>query len=370
LKLCFIEVSPFWRVNGGMPILAVIFVASGWCQSISIVPAPVVTLPSPTDSNSPGHWWQGKFALFNAMGEPYRSEGPDQFNLGDPELVTIISAEPKSMWIESTWTDEDGTLFGWYHHEPAGLCAENSLTAPKIGALVSYDNGITFQDLGFVLESGDPIDCTSRNGYFAGGNGDFTVVLDNDRKYFYFLYSNYGGDVTTQGVAVARMKFQDRFNPTGTVQKYFNEDFTEPGIGGRVSPIYPAKVGWVQADTDAFWGPSVHWNTALKKWVMLLNHSCCSPGWPQEGIYLSTNADISNAGGWSAPVRVLNAYGWYPQVIGEGPGETDKLVGAVSRLYVGGWSWAELIITNDTPPLDGDPEPVDSKAAVQTPRTY
>ncbi len=170
-------------------------------QSISILPAPVVTLPTPTDSNSPGHWWNGTFVLFNAMGEPYRSEGTDQFTLGSPARVTFNGGQPGSLWIEATWMDDDGTLFAWYHQEPGGVCPDSYLTAPKIGALVSYDNGASFQDLGIVLESGAPPDCTARNGFFAGGNGDFTVIADNDRNYFYFLYSNYAGDLSSQGVA-------------------------------------------------------------------------------------------------------------------------------------------------------------------------
>jgi hypothetical protein len=314
-------------------------------QSIAILPAPVVQLPSPTDCNSPGHWWNGNFVLFNSMGEPYRTLGADQFSLGSPARASFGAGQPEPLWIEATWMDADGTLFAWYHHEPGGVCADSYLTAPKIGAMVSHDNGLTFRDLGFVLESGDPVDCIARNGFFAGGNGDFTVVADAGRNYFYFLYSNYGGDVSTQGVAIARMGFQDRFNPRGAVWKYHDGAFSEPGIGGLVTPVFPARVSWVNVDADAFWGPSVHWNTALNSFVMLLNHSCCSAGWPQEGIYLSLNRDIGNPAGWTAPLKVLNAYGWYPQVIGEGPGETDKVASAVSRLYIDGYSWAEMVVT-------------------------
>jgi hypothetical protein len=346
-------------------LVTAVFSAPVSCQSISIIPAPTVILPSPTDSNSPAHWSNGKLVLFNAMGTPYRSEGSDQFNLGEPAFVNFTDSQPMPLWIESTWVDGDGTVFAWYHHEPGGVCPDSYLTAPKIGALVSYDNGQSFQDLGIVLASGAPVDCNASNGYFAGGNGDFTVILDQSRTYFYFLYSNYGGDLGSQGVAVARMAFNDRMNPAGAVWKYHDGAFNDPGIGGHVTPTFSATVSWMQPETDAFWGPSVHWNTALKKYVMLLNHSCCSPGWPQEGIYLSTNADISDPNGWSAPVRVLNAFGWYPQVIGEGPGETDKVAGAVSRLYVGGWSWAEMVIGDDATPT---PDPNASGDSNTTPQ--
>ena len=35
--------------------------------------------------------------------------------------------------------------------------------------------------------------------YFSGGHGDFSVVLDREQKFFYFLFTNYGGPVETQG---------------------------------------------------------------------------------------------------------------------------------------------------------------------------
>jgi hypothetical protein len=38
-------------------------------------------------------------------------------------------------------------------------------------------------------------------------------------------------------------------------------------------PIFPATEPWHDEDlnVDAFWGPSVHWNTHLQQYVMLLN---------------------------------------------------------------------------------------------------
>jgi hypothetical protein len=147
-------------------------------QTVEIRPAPELVFPSQTDSNSPAHWFDGNLFVFNAMGLPYRSQGADQFSLGYPSVVQFGRHMPSPLWMEATWLDDDGTLFGWYHHEPGGLCGGNGLTAPKIGAAVSYDNGRSFQDLGFILESGDPLDCGSQNGFFAGGHGDFSVVVD------------------------------------------------------------------------------------------------------------------------------------------------------------------------------------------------
>ena len=308
-------------------------------QTVQVKPAPELDLPGPTDSNSPALWMGKSLVLFNAMGTPYRSEGANRRSLGSQTLVQFGYGTLGPIWIESTWLDSDGTLFGWYHYEPPGLCGGNGLTAPKIGAAVSYDGGFSFTDLGIVLQSGDPLNCGAQNGFFAGGNGDFSVMVDASHTYIYFLFDNYGGDASHQGVAVARMDFNRRLTPVGAVWKYFNGDFTQPGLGGQLTPTFPVNVSWAAPNTDAFWGPSVHWNTQIKQYVMLLNHSCCETGWPQEGIYISFNPDISNALGWSSPVKILDGSpGWYPQVLGAPPAGTDKVAGATPRLYVYGVS--------------------------------
>ena len=104
-----------------------------------------------------------------------------------------------------------------------------------------------------------------------------------------------------QGVAMARMPFENRADPVGFVSKYYVGAWTEPGIGGLVTPIFPVAVSWERSDTNALWGPAIHWNTYLNCYVVVLNHACCKPEWPQEGIYLSITPDLSDPGLWSTP---------------------------------------------------------------------
>jgi len=170
-----------------------------------------------------------------------------------------------------------------------------------------------------------------------------------------FMAILYLGSVEVgQGVAIARMAFGERQNPVGAVSKYFQGDWTEPGLGGRLSPVFPAAVGWQQSNTDSFWGPSVHWNTYLESYVVLLNHACCAPNWPQEGIYIAYNPDLSDPAGWSAPYKILGKVtydaGYCPQVIGTNPGESDTVAGQVARLYVHGRSDWTIVFSKDGPP--------------------
>ena len=64
------------------------------------------------------------------------------------------------MGCGSSWCHQEanGWLLGWYHNEPAHYIPDEyqvgrqyPMTAPFIGAAISYDNGLSWDDLGLVL---------------------------------------------------------------------------------------------------------------------------------------------------------------------------------------------------------------------------
>jgi hypothetical protein len=303
-------------------------------------------MPHDVDCNSPVHWDTGTLHVFNSVGHPFRSTGSCLTNLGPSHRVEFNNEVNGGRWIECTWKADDGTLYGWYHNEPGGLCPGKGLTAPKIGALRSTDNGAHWQDLGIVLEApAGTLRCDTTNFYFAGGHGDFCIMLDARREWLYFFISTYVGQVSEQGIGLARMRWADRDAPVGRARKWFNGGWTEPGLGGRVTPIFAASRDWHRADADALWGPSVHWNTHLRCHVMLLNRAV-DKDWRQEGIYVSFSRDLADPNGWSQPARILGGLGkddWYPQVMGLEREGTDKIAGEIARLFVRGRSEWELI---------------------------
>lgn len=319
-------------------------------QSAWLKPVTPLWMPGAADSNSPAHWWRGALYLYNSDGQAVRSEGPDLFNLRHTRAVLFYSRENLNRWIESTWVDAAGDVWAWYHHEVFQDCGEGiALSSPVIGALVSHDGGWTYFDLGIVLAPGAPPNCAAQNGYFAGGHGDFTVIPDEAGDFLYFHFSNYSGDASQQGVAAARMRIADRADPVGKVWKYFEGEWDRPGLGGDVTPIFRATTDWGRPDTDAFWGPSVHFNTALGLYVMLLNRSCCAPGWPQEGIYVSYSPNPADPASWKPPTQLVSAGNWYPQIVGLGPLDTDKRAGRTSRFFAGGYSEFELVLEAPEP---------------------
>jgi hypothetical protein len=285
------------------------------------------------------HWnAKGNLVVFQSDGMPIRSEGPSLTEQRQVRAVRFYDYAHAPLWIEATWRAPDGTLYAWYHHEQFLNCEALPLSMPVIGALRSDDDGLTFHDLGLVLTPGGDVDCEAQNGYFGGGHGDFTVIADRRGEYLYFVFSNYSGDRASQGVALARMAVADRDNPVGAVYKYFSGAWESQGLGGEVSPIYAASVSWSAAETDALWGPSVHWNEYLEKFVLMMNHACCAPGWPQEGVYVAFAPDLAQPETWTQPVKLLDGVGWYPMVVGA----TDKLAGQTARLFTGSVSDWEI----------------------------
>lgn len=314
--------------------------------TVQLREASPLKFPGKADSNSPAHWDGKTFYLFNSVGAPVRSSGPDLFHLGQLSPATYNNQVNGGRWIECTWRADDGTLYGWYHNEPHGLCPGTTLTEPRIGAVRSTDNGATLQDLGVVLQARpNTLRCEAKNGYFAGGHGDFSIMLDSDKQFVYFFFGNYAGDVSEQGVCVARMRYADRDAPVGKVSKWHKGKWGEPGVGGRVTPIFPAAIDWTREDADAFWGPAIHWNTHLNLYVILLNRTKDKPGWPQEGIYVTFNDDLGNPTGWTPPKKIHDKGNWYPEVIGidAKKHETDKLAGRVGRFFMAGESRWEIV---------------------------
>ena len=91
------------------------------------VPVPERSLDHEADSNNPLHWDGDTLYLFNNESHPWRSSGPDIEHLGGRFSVDLGAQNNKlNIWIESTWKDDDGTLYGAYHYEPDTICFSNS----------------------------------------------------------------------------------------------------------------------------------------------------------------------------------------------------------------------------------------------------
>ena len=327
-----------------------------------LIPAPTLKLPGDVDSNSPALWTElfGRpvlHVLTSMAGAPSRSFGFTLETMCRPRETSIVPWPTGGNWLEAVVADADGTWYGYYHNErQSSFCGdEGQHLSPRIGAARSHDRGKTWEDLGIILESpADTDDCSSWNNYFVGGVGDFSVMLDQEEQHLYLFYSQYAGSVESQGVAVARLAWADRDEPVGKVNVFFEndwvpansvEEFSDPPSPAHWAypvgfPIFPAKDSWHDGDSkvDAFWGPSVHWNTSIEMYVMLLNRAK-DTHWSQEGIYVSYASRLDDPAAWSVPKRLLTGGNWYPQVLGLESGiGTDKIAGDSARFFMSGVS--------------------------------
>jgi hypothetical protein len=156
-----------------------------------LISAERLQLPGIVDSNSPAFWDGNALRLFNsAWEESYLSTGNAIDNLGDPERIELPQLErPGSVWLESVWHDPDTSLlYGWYHFEPDDLVCQ---TAPIIGAAISRPEAYLGRSR---HDYRHPIwrELRLRQWLFAGGNGDFSVLLRPNRRYFYLFTLPHG----------------------------------------------------------------------------------------------------------------------------------------------------------------------------------
>ena len=124
------------------------------------------------------------------------------------------------------------------------------------------------------------------------------------------------------------------------------EILDQPFLDGR------DEVAWHDAAhdpvDDVFWGPSIHWNTAIGQYVMLLNRAG-DDAFTQEGIYVSFSTRLDSPSSWTPPQKLLDGGAWYPQVIGLESGVgTDKVAGATARFFMGGQSDALIEFNSPT----------------------
>ncbi|MFO1183377.1 MAG: hypothetical protein U1E56_01160 [Bauldia sp.] len=309
------------------------------------------------DSNSPvlrdGERTLAFVSSFQPIGQTYRRQGPGSgfLGLGPMQPVEIVDPHAEGRWddgkwIESVWRHPGGRLYGWYHAE---ISVPTSRAVPKIGALASDDDGLTWRMLGDLFDvSPEDADSDFQNGYFLGGLGDFCALVSRADGHVYIYATAYGPGEDRQGIVAARYPLSSLDNPRDGLEIWQGAWGWRAADGERPhpTPILRPSREWRHADPDAFWGPAIHFNTSLRAYVMLVNRTAAGFGdWRQDGIYVSFNERLDDPLGWSPPQRLVAGGAWYPQVVGIGPGEGDTLAGATARFFLAGYSAWEIVFS-------------------------
>ena len=333
--------------------------------TVRLSSAAPVLLPGEIDSSNPLVWdlvdgAARLFVLTSWGGVPIQSSGPRLEDLQRGGPATFEPHPGHGVWMEAIVPDAQGSWYGFYHHErPADSCGRGDRQLPNIGAARSSDRGRTWQDLGIVLDAPPQSDaCQSANRFVLGGVGDVTAVLDADGQTLYLYFSQYMKDPAAQGVAVARLAWADRDAPAGKlsiwnagawlpVLRAAGETPSEPWIYPAGTPLAAAARPFHGASStaDVFWGASIHWNTYLGQYVMLLNRAR-DDQFHNEGIYVSFAPTLDDPRRWTVPQKIMNGGGWYPQVVGLETGSgTDRLAGQRARFFLTGRSEHTIVFT-------------------------
>ena len=158
-------------------------------------------------------------------GTTRRSEGLGVDDLTPALDVAWTTRPEQGVWMEAVVADDAGTWYGYYHNERAGVeCGDTGKVMPRIGAARSFDRGVTWEDLGPVLEAppGTSV-CDTTNHYFHGGVGDRQRDARSRQAVSLHVLLRYLADLSGQGVAMARMAWANRDAPAGRVRR------VEPG---------------------------------------------------------------------------------------------------------------------------------------------
>ena len=322
---------------------------------VRLLSASKFNLPAEIDSSNPAVWSlvdgvERLFVISSWGGIPVRTSGATLETLHADGPVAFTSHPGHGVWMEAIIPDESGSWYGYYHHERAAdECGRHDRQLPRIGAMRSSDNGLTWENLGIVLDAPAGSEaCESSNRFVLGGIGDVTAALDADHKDVYLYFSQYTREGSSQGVAAARIAWADRDAPAGKATVW-NDGAWLPARESAEADHgweYPSGTPLVRSSrpfhdrsgtNDVFWGPSIHWNTYLAQYVMLLNRAK-DDQFGQDGIYVAFSPTLDPRQ-WTAPVKILSGGGWYPQVIGNETGVgTDRTAGKRARFFITGKS--------------------------------
>ena len=259
------------------------------------------------------------FQMYWAGSSSYRSIGPSiSSQQRSPTTGSALSAGASTSdfdnggaWLMSAFRHAGHNLIGIYHGEDhywPGYSNPGNIAWKSIAYCSSSDNGISWSKGGQIITS--PSAKPSSPTW--GGSGDACVVYDAENARWVCFYQEHWiyTAMSTNAIPLP-----------GTWKKYYNGAFTQPGLGGLQTPV-PGLTGHPGAN------PSVHFNTHLKKWVMVWHT------WNDTGLWLSISDDLLN---WQTPINVVSASSpqrkWYPTIIGR----TDVLASEYANLYFAYW---------------------------------
>lgn len=191
--------------------------------------------------------------------------------------------------ISGAWHAPSGEVLAIYHAEDQEGMPRNKEDIPgfycRVALAVSRDNGATFEKRGPIL---DGQVAKVAGGRFDQGVGDPCLFAEPGGEFLYCYYTSHepvGGRGVT--ICMARCPVTDAMK-LDAWRKYFDGGFTEPGLGGRDTPVVTSG-----ARDACVVFPQVTYVPALRQFVMLF----CMSAWLEgekpgrSGVYVAFSDD-------------------------------------------------------------------------------
>ncbi len=206
----------------------------------------------------------------------------------------------------------------------------------RVALAVSRDNGATFQKLGPIIESASAKDT---NGPTAQGEGEPFMVAEPSGKYLYVYYTMHNLRAHPT-IGLARCPVAEALDPKAW-RKFYAGDFTEPGLGGRETPVMsdpdpragttfsdvvfvPSRNEFVMVYCLYQWGEEVH----PERTGFYLAYSKDGIHWPAERRQQFWKVPVLPVIGWELA--------WHPTWLPE-PGNGPELKGWLYYSYSPSW---------------------------------
>ena len=219
---------------------------------------------------------------------------------------------------------EPAPIIGFYHAEDHEGMPSFPNGVPgyygRVCGAVSYDQGLTWRKLGPLLQSFKPKEFKFYDPHADRGLGMCGAVKDKTGRYVYLYYTeNSRVDETDafRGVAIcmARAALHDMEEWRMIVprpdlfRKYYNGDFTQPGIGGYDTPVITTHninaFGHAEASV-----PQPSYAQEFGLYIMVFNIGWWDdPQTDKSGIYLSFSEDGI---AWGIPAQLIKRPGGGP----------------------------------------------------------
>jgi hypothetical protein len=218
-----------------------------------------------------------------------------------------------------------GNLYALYHAEdhkgmppiPGGIPGFYA----SVAAASSTDDGHNWRKIGPVITSVRPKEWTAFPGQADRGAGEPCLTVDHTGKFLFAYYTDHSR-IEGRGVQICLARVPLPLPLSTGWRKYHNGGFSEPGLGGRDTPVVSAS----HLNSSDSLMPSVHYSKALNCYVMLFNVNCWKEhtdfaGPKRSGIYVSYSSDGTV---WQEPLCLIadgaTAYigrpvTWHPSIV-------------------------------------------------------